>query len=485
MKQYLLLAVSAAMITLAFLPVTAALPMFFFFVPAIFVAMEVKSRKRRFWMGVLWGALIFLMNFYWTVIPIHYYGKMSYPLSVLLFFPLMVYEMLPFTLWFFFFPFLYRRNLLLPALVFPFLTGLLPLIFPYSLSSALSGMPVLVQTASWWGEWGLDFLIVLVNVLLFTGWRQKSRRHIVFAVGVVLLMAAQGAFVILPRSGREVAKNCPELSVVVIQPCIRDGDSEQLKEHKFFSAIHEISGTAAGKLVIFPESALPDGIVSRPDFMDVMREIRRRLDADSLLFNGVVFRNGLLTNSEFLIGKDGTVSRYDKQHLMWFGERFPFYSLFRRLPIYAAQFANFSPGPEKGVLKDGAIGIATPICLECIYPGYVAGLVKGANLIVNPVDDEWFGTTRATRLHFAQVRLKAVENCCYLIRATNTGYTVVLNQRGQVVKALPEGTPGYLVLNVPLFSGATLFQEIYGWIPFFGILVFCGLLVWNRRGKEE
>ncbi len=485
MKRYFLLAFSASLITLAFLPYTAALPMFFFFIPAVFVAMEIKKWKQRLWMGILWGALIFLMNFYWTVIPIHYYGKMSYPFSVLLFFPLMVYEMLPFAFWFVFFPPLYRRNLLLPALIFPFLTGLLPLIFPYSLSSALSGMPVLVQTASWWGEWGLDFLIVLVNVLLFTGWREKSRRHIILAVAVVFLMFAQGAFVFRFHSGGEKPENRPELSVVVIQPCIRDGDSEVLKERKFFSAIHKISGIAAGKLVIFPESALPDGIVSRPDFMDVMREIRRRLNADSLLFNGVIFRNGLLTNSEFFLGKDGTVSRYDKQHLMWFGERFPFYSLFRRLPIYAAQFANFSPGPEKGVLKDGSIHIATPICLECIYPGYVAGLAKWANLIVNPVDDEWFGTTRATRLHFAQIRLKAVENRRYLIRAANTGYTVVLNRRGQIVKALPEGKAGYLVLSAPLFSGATLFQEIYSWIPFFGILVFCGLLAWNRWGKEE
>jgi len=258
-----------------------------------------------------------------------------------------------------------------------------------------------------------------------------------------------------------------------------------VKERQFFTSIRKIREISTGKLVVIPESALPDGIAGRTDFMDVMGEIRRSLDASALLFNGTVFKSGLLTNSEFLLRKDGTVSRYDKQNLMLFGERFPFYSLFRRIPIYAAGFANFSPGPKTGPLKDNLLVIATPICLECIYPGYVATLAKSANLIINPTDDEWFGATRATRLHFAQVRLKAVENRRYLIRATNTGYTVVVNERGQVVEDLPEGKPRHLEVNVPLLSESTLFQRVHHWIPWVGALLFCSLFFWRRKQEDE
>ncbi|GEM_PF-1903823 len=485
MKKILLLTVSALLITLAFLPWTASLPIFFFLVPAAWVALREESWKRRFLMGVFWGALIFLFNFYWTVVPIHYYGRMSYPVSVLLFFPLMVYQMLPFTLWFVFFPYLFRKNIFLPVLLFPFLTGFFPLVFPYSISSTLSLMPVLAQTASWWGEWGLDGLIVLVNLLLLIGWQDRSRRHIGFAMGAIVLMFVQGMAIFLFRFENVKIQNAPSLSVAVIQPCVRDGDSAQVKKRKFFAAIRSIHRVSTGKLVIIPESALPDSIVARPDFMEVMREIRRSLKADGVLFNAVVFKNGKLTNSEFLLRKDETISRYDKQHLMWFGEQFPFYSLFKRLPIYAAQFANFSAGPEKAPLNDSSFAIATPICLEAIYPGYVATLAKSAGLIVNPTDDEWFGATRATHLHFAQVRLKAIENRRYLIRATNTGYSVVVNEFGQVVKDLPERKPGYLTLTVPFIKEITLFQRIHRFLPWIGGLLFFALLLWRRQPKEE
>lgn len=484
MKKILLLAISAMLITLAFLPWTAAVPIFFFLIPAMMVAMDEKSWKRRFLTGIFWGALIFIMNFYWTVVPIHYYGRMSYPVSVLLFFPLMVYQMLPFTVWFVLFPPLFKKNIFLPVILFPFLTAVFPLIFPYSISSTLSLLPILAQSASWWGGWGLDALIVLVNVLFFAGWQKRSRWHIVLASSVIVLMFVHGLTEFTLRPAAQ-GKGVSTVSVVVVQPCVRDEDSEAAKERKFFSSIRKIRGISTGKLVIIPESALPDGIAERPDFIDVMKEIHRSLNAENLLFNGVIFKNGLLTNSEFLLGKNGVVSRYDKQNLMWFGEQFPFYSLFRRLPIYAAGFANFSPGPAEGPLKDGSLVMATPICLECIYPGYVAILAKSANLIVNPTDDEWFGDTRATHLHFAQVRLKAIENRRYLIRATNTGYTVVVNERGQIVKDLPEGKPGFLSLNIPLLNQKTLFQRTHNWMPWIGALFFCGLLILGRRQKEE
>ena len=483
MKKVLLLMLSALLITAAFLTYTASIPIFFFLVPAALVSLEEKKWKRRLLMGVLWGALIFLFNFYWTVVPIHYYGRMSYPLSVLLFFPLMLYQMLPFTLWFVFFPPLFRKNFFLPVLLLPFLTSVTPLIFPYSISSTLSRMPALAQTASWWGEWGLDGLIVLVNLLLLMAWKERQRRYGALAIGIVLLMLTQGLIVENLPSGPS-GTPASSVSVVVVQPCVRDGDREALKEKKFFTAIGSIRGISAGKWVVIPESALPDGIVERPDFMEVMGEIRRSLGASSLLFNGVVFQDGLLTNTEFLLGKDGKIARYDKQHLMWFGEQFPFYSLFRRLPIYAAGFANFSAGPNRKALKTGKITVATPICLEGIYQGYVAKLAKSADLIVNPTDDEWFGSTRATRLHFAQVRLKAIENRRWLIRATNTGYTVVVNQWGQKVKDLPPDKPGHLVVNVPLLHQPTVFQRIHSVIPWVAFLLFCGIFLVSG-GKEE
>ena len=86
-------------------------------------------------------------------------------------------------------------------------------------------------------------------------------------------------------------------------------------------------------------------------------------------------------------------------------------------------------------------------------------------------------------LHFAQTRLKAVENNRYLITATNNGYTAIVNPDGKIVKELKIDKEGYLSAKIPLLKGETIFQKIAGFLPYIFALTF--LLLFFLSGKNE
>lgn len=473
------LILSAVLMTISFLPWLGGVPVLFCLVPVIHHAMKVDEWKKRLWYGLAWGVCIFALNFYWAVHTMHTYGRMSYALSVILFIPLAVVQTIPFSLWYVLFPWLFRKHPVLPVLAFPFFVRLIPLIFPYSLASALSVNPLMIQTASIWGEWGLDAFIAGLGILIWQSLATGQRKIRWITVGVLtgFLLISTVQYLRPNRGGEQVG-------VAVLQPCVLDQDPPAVKEVAFFQSVREARGKVNGTLVVVPESSLPDAIVARADFFDVIGEVRRVLDARGILVNAVVYRNSRLTNSQFLMMADGSLDQYDKHRLMLFGERFPFYSLFRKLPIYAANFANFSPGTDIRPMAGDGLQIATPICLEAIFEDYVAELSREAGMIINPTDDEWFGPFHATWLHFSQVRTKAVETRRWLVRATNNGYTVAVDEKGRIRADIPAGRPGRMVIDVPQLYGVTVYQRIARWMPWlFGlaiIVLYFGGSRWRR-----
>lgn len=474
---FLLLLISAVLLGLSFIPWLFGIPGLLFLVPALTVAERDLPWQRRLGWGMVWGVLIFTANFYWTIHTMHVYGRMSLWLCVLLFIPLAIYQMAPFIIWFSLYRPLASRHRFLPVVVLPLLIRLFPLVFPYTLASAISVNPLLVQSAAIWGEWGLDAMMVLMGILLLAFWKDRSRPHMVRIAILAAIFVFSGIVGLVSWTKPDAGT----VKCVVLQPCVRDLDTEDVKRSRFFNTVREARGRCTDALVILPESAVPDSISGREDFFDVMAEIRSVLEARAILFNAVVYRNNRLTNSEFLLTKGGELEQYDKHRLILFGERFPFYSLFRKLPIYAANFANFSPGPGPRVMSGADMTMATPICLEGICEAYMAALSKQGQMLINPTDDEWFNGLHATWLHFSQVRIKSVANRRWLIRAANTGYSVVVDDRGRIVAEIPIEIPGVLEADVPQLTVSTPFQ----WMSPFMVYLFAGALVllWWRGGR--
>ena len=480
MKRYAFVLLSSVLITLSVYPFNLSFLSFFYFIPAFYGVYKSKNLKDRVLLSMFFGITIFVFNFFWAIKTMEFYGKLPPVLSYLLGIPLSIYQTIPFIIFLFTFPYLFKKNLILPALLFPILTNLTPLIFPYSISSTLSSTPYLCKSAEIWGEWGLDFILILTNTLIFAFLIGKKRKFLLYGMSILLFLA------IYPLISNTFFNEKPfsYLDTVIIQPCVYDGDSFEIKKRKFFGILNKVQEFSENKVLIIPESALPDDISSSPNREEIMKAILIRLKLKAILFNCVIQENGKIYNSNiFLSGK--SIDRYNKNHLMLFGEYFPFHSLIQKLPFSFANYENFESGKKSKPLKCCEIKIATPICLESIYQGYTAAISKNAYVIVNPTDDEWFLSKKAKMIHFAQVRTKAIENHKYLIVATNNGFTCMVSPEGEIMKKLEINKPDYLIAKIPLLKRKTVFQYIHPVLPFIFIFAFLILLFAGKNEKSN
>jgi apolipoprotein N-acyltransferase len=133
--------------------------------------------------------------------------------------------------------------------------------------------------------------------------------------------------------------------------------------------------------------------------------------------------------------------------------------------------------------------VAATICYEAIFPG---AIVPGATpsgppavpgLILNLTNDAWFGDTPGPRQHFAQARLRAVEEGLPLVRDANTGISGVVDAYGRITASLPLGVEGILDANLPArIAGRTIYAQ-FGDVPF--ALLWAGALLWTLAARRR
>jgi apolipoprotein N-acyltransferase len=205
-------------------------------------------------------------------------------------------------------------------------------------------------------------------------------------------------------------------------------------------------------LTIWPETAVPYMLEYAPEVAGLVVEASggRPVALGIQREEGERFYNSLR-----VLERDGIeTARYDKAHLVPFGEYIPFgdiaYDWFG-LRAFAAQAGNtYSAGPGPQVLNLGRFGKVLPlICYEAIFPRDVNAMPERADWMLQITNDAWFGTLTGPFQHFAQARLRAIEQGLPLIRVANTGVTAVVDARGRVVKELPFGVMAALDTQVP------------------------------------
>jgi apolipoprotein N-acyltransferase len=247
-----------------------------------------------------------------------------------------------------------------------------------------------------------------------------------------------------------------------------------------------LSLTAEGDvadLTIWPETAVPYMLEYAPEVagMVVAASGGRPVALGIQREDGERFYNSL----RVLEGEGVETVRYDKAHLVPFGEYIPFGDLAFRwfgLRAFAAQAGNtYSAGPGPQVLDLGRFGKVLPlICYEAIFPRDMNAVPERADWMLQITNDAWFGTLTGPFQHFAQARLRALEQGLPLIRVANTGVTAVVDARGRVVDQLPFGTMAALDVHVPGKLSATPFSS-WGDGPVFLLLAGLALGAMGRR----
>jgi apolipoprotein N-acyltransferase len=232
------------------------------------------------------------------------------------------------------------------------------------------------------------------------------------------------------------------------------------------------TGVADVTHLIWPESAFPFLLARDPQ---ALNEIAGLLRGGATLITGAARAEQAAGetrahyfNSIQVVDRTGALlDRYDKAHLVPFGEYLPYNGFFERLGL--TQFVHvpggFDPGTSHKLLQVPGLPAALPmVCYEAIFPdefGSLFGEQNRAGWILNLTDDVWFGRTAGPYQHFAQARLRAIEQGLPLVRAANSGISAVVDGLGRTIAELPLGTEGVLDAPLPTARAPTLYAR-YG-----------------------
>jgi apolipoprotein N-acyltransferase len=247
--------------------------------------------------------------------------------------------------------------------------------------------------------------------------------------------------------------------------------------------------------LIWPESAFPFLLHRTPQ---ALAQIAALLPPGRTLVTGAARMDepvpgetvGKFFNSIQVVADDGTIlGSYDKVHLVPFGEYLP--GVLERL-IRAAGLREFVSVPggfepaERHRRLDvrGLPAVAASICYEAIFPGEVLPEGPRPSLILNVTNDAWFGLTPGPHQHFAQARLRAVEEGLPLIRAANTGISAVVDPYGRIVASLPLGTEGVIDSLLPKAITESAFGRL-GSSPAAAMFLVCIALCLTARRRRR
>ena len=228
-----------------------------------------------------------------------------------------------------------------------------------------------------------------------------------------------------------------------------------------------------GRLIVLPETAIPRFLDDvDPRYLDSIAKTAAERGADILFGVPVRTPGGLYYNSVVSLGTS-PIQRYDKAHLVPFGEFVP-YGFHWIVNTVAIPMSDFSLGTDNPRPLDLAgQKVAPNICWEDAFGEEIIRQLPEATLLVNVSNVAWFGDSLAPSQHLQISRMRAIETGRTMLRATNTGMTAIVDPHGRVVGRLPQFTEGILSGEAQGYSGATPYVR-WGNPP---IVIACFVLV--------
>ena len=193
-------------------------------------------------------------------------------------------------------------------------------------------------------------------------------------------------------------------------------------------------------------------------------------------------------NSAILVDPQGQrVFTYDKIHLVPFGEYEPFPLIHRVVANISTEVGGFRKGKTYAVGRlPGGNTFGVFICYEAIYPGEVRRFAaSGAQLLLNISNDGWFGRSAAAEQHLHMVRVRAVENRRWIVRATNNGFTASVDPYGRMVEPLLPDVRAAADLPYDFQTGETIYTRFGDWFAWLCVLVSAILLLISLKQRSE
>ena len=373
--------------------------------------------------------------------------------------------------------------------------------FPWALLgySQYPFLPV-IQISDITGVYGVSFLIVFANASLSELLFQRRRYVPAIVAACVIVLVIVYGYVRLQADEQPGGFN---ISVV-------QGNIEQDK--KWDPAYQQQTIAVYKRLTLQALTQHPDLVVwpetSTPFYFDGQDPRERKMSADlrefvkankvPLLFGSPTYeirqpRNVLLRNSAFLLDGNGALAaKYDKFHLVPFGEYIPFKSVLFFVEKMVQAIGDFATGTDytvmavkNGSASPGEMRLSTVICYEIIFPDLVRQFVgRGAGIVTTITNDAWFGKTSAPYQHFSMAVFRAVENRVPVARAANTGVSGFVDSKGRVLAVSNIFTEAYVTRTLKP-GGTRTFYTKFGDVFSYLCCIISVIVLYPTRARSN
>jgi apolipoprotein N-acyltransferase len=465
-----------------------------------FWAIHAQEGQGNLWLSYAGGTMGHIFLFSWIASFIPNFSNVPKPAAMLLLFGYCSYLSLFWILLAVFVP-RFRKRFprawiwLVPALVTA-AEFLLPQIFPYTQGLTQYRVVPLFQLSSVTGVYGVTFLLMLGNCLVFhalsliRSGRPFPRKPAAGFLVIMLLVLSYGWW--RQVQYRRTETTAPSLKAGMIQSNITPREHRRMgyeKIHELYLEMSREAVTRGADWIIWSEGEFKPPLNSGLA-RDVLLEDSRSLNRPILLGGFYLrYENGRRVVSNSAIHVDpvnGLGERYDKRFLVPFGEYQPFSQQLGFIYRHISHRPNLSPGKDPVVQRLRGIPYGFLICYEAIFPSLVRETVRaGARLLVNITYDAWFGKTAAPFQHLWLASARCAENGVPMIRLGTTGISTIVNSLGQMDSLSPLFERKVLVEAVKLVWLPGLYTRIgnvFAWA-----CVFCSLLglAWLRFPKKR
>ena len=516
-KPWAAAVLSAALLELPF-PIAGPLPpwrsilAWFALVPLITVVLSCRSLssprplRRAFLLGYVCGVLWYAGNCYWIYDTMYIYGGLpawasalmlaGFSLVLGLYFGIFTWGLM-----------LVRRvtgDLRWALAAAPFLWTALDLA-----AARITSVPwdqlgysqvdntLLTHLAPWTGVYGISFVLIGGNALIAGGLLiERCRvRRITGVIGVILACGLTAGVLVSPPAP------APSATAVLIQPNLNVGvnnlwNGAAWDQHitQFAQLAHTTcgayiagmpqTGSPSGEipcapvlkradLVAWPESPAPF-FEQDPRFEQAMGAIAQQghvpliVNAIGTDFSAAQGESNDYVSAVVFNAEGQRVGRYDKIHLVPFGEYIPFHQIFFFAHKLAGAVPNFTHGTQRRVFLLDGHRYGVFICYEAVFADEVRQFTRlGAQVLVNISDDGWYGDTSAPWQHLNMARMRAIENRRWLLRDTNNGVTASIDPYGRVRQSIPRHQINALPAQFAFRDDITFYTahgDVFAWI---------------------
>jgi apolipoprotein N-acyltransferase len=333
----------------------------------------------------------------------------------------------------------------------------------------------LTQIADTTGPYGVGMLLAGVNAAVAAavvpGLRgRKPLRSVIALVVALVATLAYGQW----RLGQEFGTG-PRLRVALVQGAVparfRWQPEFRAASVARYLALTDQAAAGGPQLVVWPENAIDFYVQERSPEAEAVLARSRDLDAD-LIVNGPRYdfegERTLYHNSVFVLRHGRIAAQHDK---------------IRLLPVaegegpggFLARDTNYSPGTRPELLEAAGVRVGSLVCFEAMYPELVRRFTDlGAELLVNVSNDVWFGAAAAARHHLDIASVRAIENRRYLLRATSTGYSAIVDPHGRILAGSPLDEPAVVSDTIQASAGRTPYQNVGDLAAWLAVLIAAG-----------